>query len=132
LASENFEFTSTVVPRNSMIDGLASQALLPSSIMATLGAASIKGSNVLSLVDFGISQRNEANTQELATFIATLCPTAQIQGSDIWKEVSVILKVNQATRLEDQRKIDTLRAEVERLMLLLNNQGQVPSLNVRA
>ncbi|PVF99454.1 hypothetical protein CPB86DRAFT_285825 [Serendipita vermifera] len=122
LASANFEF-STIAPRNSMIDGLSGSSLLPTSIMATLGAASIKGSNVLSLVDFGISQRNEANTQELATFIATLCPTAQIQGSDIWKEVSVILKVNQATRLEDQRKIDTLRAEVERLMTLLNGQS---------
>lgn len=84
-----------------------------------LGTASIKGSTVLNLVDFGISQRSEASTQELATFIATLCPVAQVQGSDVWKEVGVILKVNQATREEDRRRIETLRSEVERLRSLL-------------
>jgi len=84
-----------------------------------LGVAGIKGSTVLSLVDFGISQRSEASTQELATFIATLCPVAQVQSSETWKEVGVILKVNQATREEDRRRIETLRSEVMRLSRLL-------------
>jgi hypothetical protein len=97
--------------------GMSQMAL--AMVPAALGAAGIKGSTVLTLVDFGISQRSELSTQELATFIATLCPAAQVQGSEVWKEVSTILKVNQATRVEDQRKIDTLRAEVERLMALL-------------
>ena len=114
--------TSPTSPSKSEADSVSKMALamIPA---ATLGAAGIKGSTVLTLVDFGISQRNETSTQELATFIATLCPAAQVQGSDVWKEVSTILRVNQATRVEDQRKIDTLRAEVERLMALLGGRG---------
>lgn len=93
--------------------------------LGSLGVAGIKGSSVLSLIDFGISQRTEASTQELATFIATLCPVAQVQSSEMWKEVGVILKVNQATREEDRRRIETLRSEVERLSRLLAAGGQI-------
>jgi hypothetical protein len=92
------------------------------------GATGIKGSSTLSLVDFGISQRTETSTQELATFIASLCPSAQVVGTETWKEVGVILKVNQATRREDQKKINDLRAEVEALRRLVATAklGNVP------
>ena len=115
---------SAVDSTDGMDTGTGTGTMALAMVPAALGAAGIKGSTILSLVDFGISARSETSTQDLATFIATLCPAAQIQGSEVWKEVSTILKVNQATRVEDQRKIDTLRAEVERLMALLQAGGK--------
>ncbi|KAG8831934.1 hypothetical protein FRC17_002339 [Serendipita sp. 399] len=112
--------------------GTASQESYVADIPPRLGVAGIKGSSVVSLVDFGISSRSEASTQELATFIATLCPSAQVQGGEQWREVATILRVNQATRIEDQRKIDILRAEVERLMSLLGPRASPENRNIEA
>lgn len=107
-----------------LASALASNSALGSG--TDLGVAKIKGSNILTLLDFGHSQRcSESSTQELATYIATLCPYAQVQGSEQWREVATILKVNQATRLEDQKKIEALRKEVERLMALLDRKSVV-------
>jgi len=68
-------------------------------------------------LDFGMSNRSD--TQQLATFIAGVCPEANVTGGETWKEVDVILSVNKATRLEDRKRIDALQAEVERLKAML-------------
>lgn len=71
----------------------------------------------IKVLDFGMS--NRSYTQQLATFIANVCPEASVTGGETWKEVDVILSVNKATRLEDKKKIDALQAEVERLKAML-------------
>ncbi|KAG8784579.1 hypothetical protein FRC15_003030 [Serendipita sp. 397] len=124
LARDDFQQLTTTDPPS----GTISQGSYTTGVPPSLGAAAIKGSNMISLVDFGISQRNESSTQELATFIATLCPLAQVQGGEQWREVATILRVNQATRLEDQKKIDILRAEVERLMSLLGPRASIATI----
>lgn len=74
-------------------------------------------SECIKVLDFGMS--NRSYTQQLATFIAGVCPEASVTGAETWKEVDVILSVNKATRVEDKKRIDALQAEVERLKAML-------------